>query len=75
VWFRESTRREALSRGLAGWVRNLSDGDVEAVFEGEPAAVASAVAWAHHGPERAAVTSVTELAEAAEGLSGFVILG
>ncbi len=74
VWFRESTRREALGMGVAGWVRNLSDGDVEAVFEGESAAVAAAVAWAHRGPERATVTSVREFAETAEGLTGFAVL-
>ncbi|MGQ9582940.1 MAG: acylphosphatase [Thermoplasmatota archaeon] len=35
VWFRANTERKARSAGLTGWVRNLPDGSVEAVFEGE----------------------------------------
>lgn len=73
VYFRESTRREAVRLGVDGWVRNLSDGSVEAVFEGAPQAVASAVEWARHGPDRALVTSLEETAEQPEGLSGFTI--
>lgn len=73
VWFRESTRREAGAHGVAGWVRNLPDGDVEAVFEGPAEAVAMMVAWAHRGPEHAMVTGVTESAEQPEGLAGFEI--
>ncbi len=41
VWFRDTTREEALRLGVAGWVRNLPDGRVEAVFEGPPTAVAA----------------------------------
>ena len=41
VFFRDTTRRQAESRGVAGWVRNRADGAVEAVFEGEPEAVES----------------------------------
>jgi acylphosphatase len=74
VWFRDSTRREAERLGLAGWVRNLPDGTVEAVFEGAPPAVASAVAWARRGPENAVVTAVFESAEKTEGLAGFSVL-
>jgi acylphosphatase len=74
VWFRDSTRREAERLGVAGWVRNLPDGTVEAVFEGAPSAVASAVAWARRGPEKAVVTAVLESAEKAEGLVGFSVL-
>jgi acylphosphatase len=73
VYFRESTRREANRLGLAGWVRNLDDGRVEAVFEGDSAAVTQAVAWARRGPERALVTSVEVLAEEPEGLLGFAV--
>ena len=41
VWFRESCRREADARGVAGWARNRADGTVEAVFEGQESAVAA----------------------------------
>ena len=71
VWFRESTRQAALERGLAGWVRNRSDGSVEAVFEGDPDAVESVVAWTRMGPPRASVESVDEFREEPEGLYGF----
>lgn len=74
VWFRDSTRREAERLGVAGWVRNLPDGRVEAVFEGTPSSVAAAVAWARRGPENAVVTSVRESAEKAEGHVGFSVL-
>ena len=73
VWFRESTRRMAEQLGVAGWVRNLPSGDVEAVFEGSSEAVASAVAWCRSGPERAVVTSLQEVDEKPEGLGGFSI--
>ena len=73
VWFRDSTRREAASLGVAGWVRNLPDGRVEAVFEGEPESVAGMVAWSARGPERAVVTSVERHAEEPEGLVGFEV--
>jgi acylphosphatase len=73
VYFRDSTRRTAEELGLSGWVRNLPDGGVEAVFEGPAEAVAQAVAWTHHGPPAATVTSMTETAEEPEGLSGFAV--
>ena len=71
VWFRESTRQAALEHEVAGWVRNRSDGAVEAVFEGEPSAVQSMVAWTRTGPPRALVESIDEFAEKPEGLYGF----
>jgi acylphosphatase len=58
VWFRESTRRRAEELGLAGFVRNLPDGRVEAVFEGEEHAVRTAVRYVHEGPPNARVTDV-----------------
>ncbi len=73
VWFRESTRRVAEELGLAGWVRNLSDGRVEAVFEGPADKVAEAVTWARRGPERALVTQFQETAETPAGETGFAI--
>lgn len=73
VYFRDSTRRIAQDLGLAGWVRNLPDGSVEAVFEGSAEAVAQAVAWARRGPSGAVVTALLETAEEPEGLLGFSI--
>lgn len=58
VFFRDSMRREAQRLGVAGWVRNRSDGSVEAVVQGEPAAVDAIVHWAHRGPEYAHVERV-----------------
>lgn len=67
MWFRDSCRREAERLGVRGWVRNLPDGRVEAVFEGEPDAVDAMVAWCHRGPPRARVSSVEVLEEVPEG--------
>ena len=71
VFFRETTKRRALSAGVAGWVRNLADGSVEAVFEGERAAVERLVDYAREGPRGARVDWVDIEAEEPEGLSGF----
>ena len=71
VWFRESCRREADARGVAGWVRNRSDGRVEAMFEGESAAVLGLLAWCRTGPPRAEVTGVDVTAEEPTGEQGF----
>jgi acylphosphatase len=58
VAYRASFRREALKRGLAGWVRNQSDGSVEFVVQGESDRVREIVEWAHKGPTLARVASV-----------------
>jgi acylphosphatase len=63
VWFRESTRREAEVHGVTGWVRNLPDGRVEAVFEGPEAGVEAMVQWVHRGPANAKVDRVQAWAE------------
>jgi len=73
VFFRDTCRSQAQRAGVAGWVRNLDDGRVEAVFEGEPAAVDRLVAWAHDGPPHAAVRSVEVVDEEPEGLARFEI--
>jgi acylphosphatase len=73
VFFRQETARLARYGGVAGWVRNLPDGRVEAVFEGPRAAVESLVRWVGEGPPLAYVEQVeTEWGEAA-GESGFRI--
>jgi acylphosphatase len=64
VWFRESTRRVAEELGLSGWIRNLPDGRVEAVFEGEAERVERAVAFVRQGPARARVEAVEVREEA-----------
>jgi acylphosphatase len=71
VSFRWYTVQEARSRGLGGFVRNLPDGRVEAVFEGPDEAVDAMVAWCHHGPRHARVTSVDVTREDPEGLFEF----
>ena len=58
VWFRESTKTEAENLGVKGWVRNLVDGRVEAVFEGPEASVDRLVAWCDAGPSAARVERV-----------------
>lgn len=58
VWFRESTRREAISLKLTGWVRNRPDGTVEAVIEGPEHEVNRLVSWCHKGPPAARVTGI-----------------
>jgi acylphosphatase len=73
VFFRDSTREQARSRGVAGWVTNRHDGAVEAVFEGEPDAVESMVRYVREGPGRADVADVEVHDEEPEGLGGFEV--
>lgn len=67
VFFRDRTQRQANARGVTGWVRNLPDGRVEALFEGDEAAVLQVVSWCHYGPPNAYVTDVESRSEAATG--------
>lgn len=72
VFFRDTTQREARRLGVAGWVRNLDDGTVEAVFEGDSNAVESMLEFCRRGPERARVDEVAVAADQPlEGLEGF----
>ena len=73
VFFRDTTRRMARSRGVGGWVRNTPDGTVEAVFEGEAEAVESMVRCLATGPRGAVVERVEVTDEEPEGLTGFRI--
>ncbi|GAB1689827.1 acylphosphatase [Krasilnikovia sp. M28-CT-15] len=73
VYFRDTCRRTAAQHGVTGWVRNLPDGRVEAVFEGDPEGVEGLVAWARRGPSRATVTAMTVHDEPVEGLTTFEI--
>jgi acylphosphatase len=74
VFFRDTCRRTAIGHRVTGWVRNLADGTVEAVFEGEPKAVGEMVAWSRHGPPTSTVDRVLVVEEDVEGLSGFRVL-
>lgn len=58
VSYRASARDEAAQAGLAGWVRNLPSGDVEAVAQGPDDAVARFIGWCHRGPPEARVSGV-----------------
>ncbi|MBW1827905.1 MAG: acylphosphatase [Deltaproteobacteria bacterium] len=58
VWFRESTRREAVSLGVSGWTRNLPDRTVEVLAEGPETQVNELVLWCDHGPPSARVNRV-----------------
>ena len=73
VFFRDSCRREANARGVAGWITNRPDGAVEAVFEGDPDDVAALVEFCRRGPRGADVGTVEETSEDPEGLTGFRI--
>ncbi|MEU9499512.1 acylphosphatase [Streptomyces sp. NPDC048196] len=73
VFFRDTCRRTAEARGVSGWVRNVRDGSVEAVFEGDPESVQQLVEWAHQGPPAAVVDAVSVTEEEPEGLPGFEV--
>ena len=73
VFFRDSCRRMAEQHGVAGWVRNLPDGRVEAVFEGPAEDVRRLIDWAHGGPRMAVVDDVAVQSEPPEGLAAFRI--
>jgi len=71
VFFRDSVRRLASERGVAGFAINREDGTVEAVFEGEADAVEALVEFCRRGPSQARVERVEEDEEEPEGLQGF----
>jgi acylphosphatase len=73
VFFRDTIRRAAEQRGVTGLVRNVPDGTVEAVFEGEPDAVERMVELCREGPRGAHVERVDVFAEGPEGLTGFAV--
>lgn len=74
VFYRDTTKKEADRRGVRGWVRNLKDGRVEAVFEGDAKALDDLVAWCRVGSPLSRPTFVERKDEAEEGLEGFRIL-
>ena len=73
VFFRDMCRRQARALAVAGWVRNRADGTVEAVLEGEPAAVEQVLAWMRTGPPGAVVSDVQVDSEEPGGEHGFSV--
>jgi acylphosphatase len=73
VFYRATTREQAAERGVDGWVRNLDDGRVEAVFEGPESAVEGILEWCHEGSPRARVEGVDVEYGDPEGVEGFEI--
>lgn len=67
VFFRTETQDEATRQGVTGWVRNLPDGRVEAVFEGEKDRLDRLVEFCKHGPPGARITNVEVIAESYTG--------
>ncbi len=73
VYYRATTRDTARERGVDGWVRNLDDSRVEAVFEGTEAAVESMIGWCHTGSPDARVDDVSVKYGDPDGTEGFEI--
>jgi len=74
VWFRANTKQQAEQLGLTGWVRNTSNGCVEAVFEGEENLVKEMIEWCHKGPSLAKVEKVdVKNQNPTDGFDGFSI--
>ena len=71
VYYRATTREQAGEHGVDGWVRNLDDGRVEAVFEGPEDAVEAMVDWCHEGSPAAHVEDVDIEYGDPEGENGF----
>ncbi len=74
VSFRYYTKREADLKDVSGWVKNLSDGRVEAVFEGSEENVEKMVEWCRTGPDLASVEDIDVRKEQAKGEDGFSII-
>jgi acylphosphatase len=73
VSYRVACARQAAVAGVTGWVRNRADGSVEAVFEGEAAAVERMVEWCRQGPPRARVVQVQVVEQSPAGHPDFEI--
>ena len=73
VGFRQSTSAEAEALGLDGWVRNLPDGRVEVLFEGEEGAVSALAAWLESGPQAAEVSTLELTEQPPQGIAGFIV--
>lgn len=75
VWYRASAAKRAEALGLTGWVRNLPDGRVELVAEGDAAAVDALLSWCRRGPPLARVTQLEVREASVTGeFGGFAVL-
>jgi acylphosphatase len=74
VYFRAETEGRARSLRVGGWVRNVADGSLEAVFEGDDESVDSMVAWSRHGPAGARVDEIELAWEEPQGETGFRVI-
>lgn len=73
VYYRQSTQEQADRLELDGWVRNLADGRVEVLVEGEEAPVRELAAWLEQGPAEAQVTGVEFQEQPLQGITGFIV--
>ncbi|GLZ88158.1 acylphosphatase [Metapseudomonas resinovorans] len=73
VYYRQSTQEQADQLELDGWVRNVADGRVEVLLEGEEDAVRSMAAWLEQGPADAKVTGVELQEQPVQGITGFIV--
>jgi len=73
VFFRAHAKEKASELGLSGWVRNLDDGRIEAVFKGAKEKVEEMVRWCKKGPATAKVESIKRLKAKEKGIEGFEI--
>jgi acylphosphatase len=71
VFFRDAAKNQAEMLGLKGWAKNLPDGRVEVVTEGDATAIERFARWAREGTTRARVTGVEATTEVPEGIAGF----
>ncbi|MBS0287317.1 MAG: acylphosphatase [Proteobacteria bacterium] len=74
VFFRHGTFQKAISLGLTGWVRNLSNGNVECLVCGDDAAVEQLCQWLHQGPPAAKVNGVVIEEAPLQEFQGFTIV-
>jgi acylphosphatase len=72
VWFRESTRREAIALGIAGYAKNMADGSVEVLACGDAAALERLAEWLRHGPPMAQVNNVEWIVAESQSPVSFV---
>lgn len=75
VSYRQHTEEQAERLGLDGWVRNLADGRVEVLLEGDEVAVRELAAWLEQGPKQAKVDAVELQEQALQGIVGFIVRG
>jgi len=59
VWYRASTKNKAEQLGIKGWVKNTTNGEVEAVFQGEEKLVEKMITWCYQGPPLAKVDKIS----------------